>query len=75
METDARWKLDLLDALSFEAQFSAAQLTHSSPGDATFVRPTHVDSARAVANIRAWRSYLPEACVSIMISDGWQWST
>lgn len=23
----------------------------------------------------AWRSYLPEACVSCMIDDGWQWST
>ncbi|MEP6884169.1 MAG: hypothetical protein ABJC66_05395 [Gammaproteobacteria bacterium] len=75
MDTDAQWNLDLLDALGFEAQFSAAQVTHSSPQDKKFVQPTHVESARAVANIRAWRGYLPESCVSTMIGDGWQWST
>jgi hypothetical protein len=38
-------------------------------------RPTPAEIARAVANIRAWRSYLPAACVTVMINDGWQWST
>lgn len=75
METDAQWQSDLFDALSFESQFRAAQSTYPSPEEAMLVRPTRAESARAVANIRAWRSYLPEACVSIMISDGWQWST
>lgn len=75
MEADTRWNLDPLATRRYESQFSAAQLTSLSPENATFVRPTRIDSARAVANIRAWRGYLPEACVSSMISDGWQWST
>jgi hypothetical protein len=75
METDACWKLDLLDALSSELRFSAAQLMYPSPEDVTFIRPTRVETMRAVANIRAWRSYLPDVCVAAMIYDGWQWST
>ena len=75
MDKDVLWKLDLLDALSFESLFNSAQTTQSNPGNVRFVRPTEAESARAVDNIRAWRSYLPEVCVSIMIADGWQWST
>jgi hypothetical protein len=37
--------------------------------------PTALATARAAANIAAWRSYLPEDCVQAMINDGWQWST
>jgi hypothetical protein len=75
MDTDAQWNLDLLDALSFEARFSAAQRVPPSVKESDFIKPTFQESQRAVANIRAWRSYLPEACVSRMIDDGWQWST
>jgi hypothetical protein len=70
-----QWGLDLVDALSFEQQFAAAQLVLPSSEDARSIRPSFPESARAVANIRAWRSYLPEACVARMIEDGWQWST
>jgi hypothetical protein len=70
MDTDTQWKLDLLDALSFESIFCAAQLRLPSPEERKLVKPTVAESVHAVANIRAWRSYLPEACVSTMISDG-----
>jgi len=75
MDTDAQWNLDLLDAPSFEVRFSAAQGVPPSVKESDFIKPTFQESQRAVANIRAWRSYLPEACVSRMIDDGWQWST
>ena len=75
MTTDARWQRDLITALHVESLFSSAQLGIPSVEDAAFVKPTHAESARAVANIRAWRTYLPEACVSTMINEGWQWST
>lgn len=75
MITDARWQRDLNAALHVESLFSSAQLGIPSVEDAASVKPTHAESARAVANIRAWRTYLPEACVSTMIKDGWQWST
>jgi hypothetical protein len=39
------------------------------------LQPTRAEIERAVGNIRAWRSYLPEPCVAKMIEDGWQWST
>jgi hypothetical protein len=37
----------------------------------------HVDgaTARAVATISEWITYLPENCVRAMVGDGWHWST
>lgn len=37
----------------------------------------HVNGAteRAIANISDWMTYLPPACVSSMVRDGWHWST
>ena len=32
-------------------------------------------SMRAVANVQAWRSYLPSDCVNMMIEMGWDRST
>jgi hypothetical protein len=32
-------------------------------------------STRAVANVRAWRSYLPSDCVNTMIEMGWDRTT
>jgi hypothetical protein len=75
MDTDAQWNLDLVDALRFEARFTAAQQVPPSIEERDLIKPTFQESQRAVANIRAWRSYLPEECVSRMIDDGWQWST
>lgn len=75
MNTDARWQRDLLDALSFESIFSAAQLRPPSAEEIKLITPTVAECANAIDNIRAWRSYLPEPCVATMISDGWQWST
>ncbi len=37
--------------------------------------PNSAMTARAAANIAAWREYLPEDCVTAMINDGWHWST
>jgi hypothetical protein len=33
--------------------------------------PTHSATAHVAANIARWRSYLPEDCVTAMISAGW----
>jgi hypothetical protein len=67
MITDPRRQRDLIAALRLESLFDSAQLG--------FPTPTHAQTARAQANICAWRAYLPESCVSSMINDGWQWST
>ncbi len=75
MDTDARWQQDLVAALHLESLFIASGLAFPSPEWADSIKPTPEESARAVANIRAWRGYLPEACVKSMIDDGWQWST
>ncbi|MGO8858667.1 MAG: hypothetical protein ACLQO1_23655 [Steroidobacteraceae bacterium] len=75
MITDARWQHDLTAALRVESLFSSMQLKIPSVEEAASLRPTYAESAHAVANIRSWRTYLPEACVSTMINDGWQWST
>jgi hypothetical protein len=34
-----------------------------------------VNSMRSVGNIRLWRTYLPEACVNMMIKMGWDRTT
>jgi hypothetical protein len=66
---------ELIAALHLENLFISEQLGPASAGMATELRPTRAESERAVANIRAWRSYLPALCVARMIDDGWQWST
>jgi hypothetical protein len=75
MIEQACWQRELIAALHLENLFNSAQIGFPSAEDADFLKPTRVDSERAVANIRAWRTYLPEPCVAKMIDDGWQWST
>jgi hypothetical protein len=36
---------------------------------------TAADLLRSEANLRAWRSYLPEDCVAMMVQMGWDKST
>jgi hypothetical protein len=31
--------------------------------------------ARAAANVACWKTYLPQGCISAMMSDGWHWTT
>lgn len=75
MHTDAQWQQDLVAALQLESLFDASGLGFPDAGWVESLKPTQADSARAVGLIRAWRSYLPVACVNAMIDDGWQWST
>jgi hypothetical protein len=75
MIEEAIWQRELIAALHLENLFMSQQLGLAGAGVASDLKPTRAESARAVANIRAWRSYLPEACVATMIDDGWQWST
>jgi hypothetical protein len=74
MLTDDRFQRDLVTALHRESLFSVSGLGIPQ-ADWAAVKPTFAECARAVANIREWRSYLPEDCVRCMIDDGWQWST
>jgi hypothetical protein len=75
MSENTRWQKELIAALRLESLFNPAQLRFPSAQEAAALAPTRAESERAVANIRAWRKYLPEACVATMIQDGWQWST
>ncbi len=74
MIDDAMWQRDVSAALRLENLFSATQGADGMPL-ASGLEPTPTETARAVANIRAWRHYLPVACVQTMLDDGWQWST
>jgi len=31
--------------------------------------------ARAAANVTRWNTYLPQCCISAMMSAGWHWTT
>jgi hypothetical protein len=31
--------------------------------------------ARAAANVARWNTYLPQGCISAMMSAGWHWTT
>jgi hypothetical protein len=75
MTENARWQRDLIVALHLEDVFKSAHLGLPLAEDVALLKPSRAESERAVANIRSWRTYLPEACVASMIDDGWQWST
>jgi hypothetical protein len=75
MIEDAIWQRELIAALHLENLFTSQQLGLPGAALANDLQPTRAESARAVANIRAWRDYLPAPCVAKMIDDGWQWST
>jgi hypothetical protein len=71
--TDARYRLALLQSMAAslrELKFVPANRHRLQPCD-----PNNAATARAAANIAAWREYLPEDCITAMISDGWHWST
>ncbi len=75
MIDDAMWTQDIISALRSENLFIAQQLGSANTSTTRDLRPTRTEIERAVANIRAWRTYLPAACISTMIDEGWQWST
>jgi hypothetical protein len=31
--------------------------------------------ARAASNVARWKTYLPQDCVTLMMSEGWHWTT
>jgi hypothetical protein len=75
MIDDAIRQRELIAALHLENLFIAQQLRFAGESLASDLQPTRDESERAVANICAWRSFLPAPCVAKMIDDGWQWST
>jgi hypothetical protein len=75
MTDETHWQRELIVALRMENAFDAEQMGFSNDRQPEYLKPSPLDSQRAVANIQAWRDYLPEPCVARMIDDGWQWST
>jgi hypothetical protein len=75
MINDAHWQRDLIAALHWEAGSDSGHLGFPGAEYSDALQPSRAESEQAVANIRAWRSYLPKDCVAKMIEDGWQWST
>jgi hypothetical protein len=75
MTDEVMWLQDLSAALHLENLFVAQQLRPIAAPMEWDLNPTGAETARAVASIRAWRTYLPPPCVQKMIDDGWQWST
>jgi len=61
--------------LSFDSLASSAQLGFPIIVERANIKPTQAEIDQAVANIRAWRAFLPPPCVAAMIKDGWHWST
>lgn len=74
MIPESRWQRTMIGGLGVDSLFMSAQLAFSV-GARMDTKPTEAEIDYAVASIRAWRSYLPPACVAAMIKDGWQWST
>jgi len=73
VHADHRRRLALLDA--FTTSIKTLRREPASRGRFQLNDPTDSATAHAAANIARWRSYLPEDCVTAMISAGWQWST
>jgi hypothetical protein len=75
MITDAMGQQELIAALHLENLFISQHLGPNATPTASDLCPTPAQAEQATANIRAWRTYLPDSCVQKMIEDGWQWST
>jgi hypothetical protein len=71
--TDFRRRLALLDV--YTASIQALKREPDTRRRFQMNDPSDSATAQAAANIARWRSYLPEDCVTAMISAGWQWST
>jgi hypothetical protein len=75
MATDVRTQKTMIAALDRKLLFNSPQWGVPTFERAAMKEPNQARTGRAVANIRVWRKYLPQACVAAMIKDGWQWST
>jgi hypothetical protein len=75
MTPQARWQRAMIGGPGLDSLFSSVQLGFPSLNIRADIKPTRAEIDNAVASIRAWRVYLPPACVAAMIKDGWQWST
>lgn len=75
MATDAKCEESLIAAIDLKFLFNSAQLGFREFERDAMIKPSKAEIERAVANTRVWRKYLPRACVTAMIKDGWQWST
>jgi hypothetical protein len=75
MFCDTRWHRHLAHTLNLESPTDFAPFVSAHRVGAASIKLNSVDDARAVANITAWRAYLPEACIAAMLNDGWQWTT
>jgi hypothetical protein len=75
MDNDAMGQEELNTALHLENLFISQHWGPQATPTASDLWPTPAQAERAIANIRAWRKYLPDACVQTMIDEGWQWST
>jgi hypothetical protein len=73
MATDA--KIQELVIAALDLKINSEQLGFSRLERHAMIKPNKADTEHAVANIRGWRKYLPQACVAAMIKDGWHWST
>jgi hypothetical protein len=72
-DAEFRRRLALLD--DFKTSIQALKREPTTRWRFQMNDPTLSATAHAAANIAQWRSYLPEDCVTAMISAGWQWST
>ncbi len=64
---------DLITTLGLRSMFLRERLLESDPDlDDAEISGTH---ARAAANIKEWRTYLPADCVNTMLRLGWHLTT
>ena len=75
MFCDTRWHRHLAHTLELKSPVDFAPFVSAHRIGAALSKINSDDDAHAAANITAWRSYLPEACVAAMLIDGWQWTT
>jgi len=75
MATDTRCQDAMIAALDRKFLFNSPHWGVPTFERDAIIGPNEARTGRAVANIRVWRKYLPQACVAAMIKDGWQWST
>jgi hypothetical protein len=87
----AQVHLDLIEVFTWPPVRQPDVQTETTPfADSTFEHHSSSDTsvalngsvlrndpglARAAANVACWKTYLPQGCISAMMSDGWHWTT
>jgi hypothetical protein len=76
----AQSQLDLIEVFTWPSARQPGMQSETTPADSSVALNGSVlrndpGLARAAINVARWQTYLPQDCISSMMSEGWHWTT